>query len=209
MTTSGLAPKSQSPRLWLARHAQPLIAPDICYGRHDVPADAQATRQAAARLHAALPARLAGCWHSPLQRCEQLALDTQALRADLTSNPDDRLAEFHFGAWEAQAWNDIARADIDAWTADFAHHAPGGGESLAEMLARVAHALDQARRAAQSQDGDVLWITHAGVVRCVSWLLQHGSRLPQADEWTAPAPGYGEWTAVPLDATCTPHASTA
>ncbi|WP_311221850.1 MULTISPECIES: histidine phosphatase family protein [unclassified Acidovorax] len=191
------------PKLWLVRHAQPLIDPGICYGRHDVPADAAATRQAATRLHAALPAQLAGCWHSPLQRCEQLALDTQALRPDLTLNSDDALAELDFGRWEARAWADIARADIDAWTATFAHHPPGGGESLSAMLLRVADALAQARRAAQLNNADVLWITHAGVVRCVLWLQQHGARLPLADEWTAPAPAYGEWMTVPLACTDT------
>ena len=35
------------PRLWLVRHARPLVAPGICYGRLDMQADAQATADAA------------------------------------------------------------------------------------------------------------------------------------------------------------------
>ncbi len=192
-------PPPPGPRLWLARHAQPLIGPGICYGRHDVPADAHATAQAAATLQAALPRRLVACRHSPLQRCEQLALDLKALRPDMTLDADDRLTELHFGLWEARGWNDIARADIDAWTDAFADHAPGGGERLSAMLLRVADALADARRAAARAPGaDVLWITHAGVVRCVLWLQRHGGRLPRSEEWTDAAPAFGGWATVPL-----------
>lgn len=100
-----------------------------------------------------------------------------------------------FGAWEGQAWNAIAKSAIDAWTAAFATHAPGGGESLAVMLERVASALTTARQWHTEQAvTDVVWITHAGVARCVHWLLAHESGvLPQADEWPVTAPGWGEW----------------
>ena len=179
------------PRLWLVRHAQPRMAPGICYGVLDMPADAAATQATAQRLAAALPAG-ALVLHSTLQRCELLALSLQALRPDLASKPDARLRELDFGRWEGQAWDTIGQTAIDAWTADFAHHAPGGGESLAAMLARVASAAEEAR---QAPTADVVWITHAGVARCVGWLLAQGaSRLPRADEWPAAAPGFGEWT---------------
>src|SRR5690606_10781153 len=42
-------------RLWLVRHAAPLVSPGTCYGALDVPADAAATQAAAVRLAAALP----------------------------------------------------------------------------------------------------------------------------------------------------------
>ncbi len=186
------------PHLWLVRHARPLIDTGICYGRHDAPADAEATHTSATRLHAALPGRLAGAATSPLQRCEQLAQALQALRPDLTFETDHRLAELDFGSWENRAWSHIPRADIDAWTADFAHHQPGGGEALTDMMARVQAALAEAAQQALHQDGDVLWITHAGVVRCVQWLQQQGDVAPLSHQWTAPAPGYGEWLRVPL-----------
>ncbi|WCM92493.1 histidine phosphatase family protein [Acidovorax sp. NCPPB 2350] len=190
-------------RLWLARHAAPRVAPDLCYGALDVPADAQATAEAARRLAAALPAAVAAIWHSPLQRCEQLARLLHRHRPDWSPAPDPRLAEMDFGRWEGRAWNAIARAEIDAWTADFAGHAPGGGESLARMMARVDAALADARRAAsaaRAREGaaDVVWITHAGVARCVRWRLEHPGRLPSAGEWPSQAPGCGEWHCVEL-----------
>ncbi|MBS0508918.1 MAG: histidine phosphatase family protein [Proteobacteria bacterium] len=185
------------PRLWLVRHARPLVAPGLCYGRLDMPADASASRAAAAALARALPPRVARAWHSPLQRCELLALDLQALRPDLASRAEPRIAEMDFGAWEGRAWSAIARAEIDAWAADLAGHAPGGGEPLVAMLARVDMALRHAASCAQG--GDVLWITHAGVARCVQWLLAHGgARAPRAHEWTMAAPDFGAWMTLAL-----------
>lgn len=186
-------------RLWLARHAQPLVAPGLCYGALDVPADPAATAHSARQLAAALP-RAVRVAHSPLQRCELLAHSLLALRPDLAIEPDARLVELDFGAWEGQAWSAIARADIDAWTAQFAAHRPGGGESLAAMLARVAAALQDARQHGAHGQGDVLWITHAGVARCVQWLRGAApGQTPRADQWPATAPGFGAWTLFSLD----------
>lgn len=187
-----------APRLWLARHARPLVAAGTCYGRMDVPAEAAATQDAARRLAQALPGRWAGAFHSPLQRCELLAQYLQALRPDWALEPDPRLAEMDFGTWEGRAWQDIGQAAVDAWAADFAHHRPGAGEPLSGMLGRVAGALQEARALAEGGGGDVLWITHAGVVRCVHWLLAQAGRMPLSHEWTAPAPAYGDWVALPL-----------
>ncbi len=187
------------PRLWLVRHARPLVAPGLCYGRLDMAADASASRSAATALAHALPAKVAGVWHSPLQRCELLALELRALRPDLATNPEPRIAETDFGAWEGQAWSAIARAEIDAWAANLAGHAPGGGESLAAMLQRVALALRDAAARAHDQGADMVWISHAGVARCVQWLQQHGpGRAPQAHEWPLQAPDFGAWVSVAL-----------
>ena len=187
-------PAAAKNRLWLVRHAAPLVAPGTCYGALDVPADVQATRAAAERLATALPpgARVA---HSTLQRCELLAHDLQALRPDLTFAPDARLREMDFGRWEGQTWEAIGKSAIDAWVAGFATHAPGGGESLAQLLHRVAAALQTAREWRNDQGTmDVVWITHAGVARCVAWLQARGeSVLPRSDDWPVAAPGWGEW----------------
>ena len=194
---AGEAPPRQ---LWLVRHALPQVAPGICYGALDVPADTAATRDAAQRLADALP-RGARVVYSTLQRCEQMAQCLQALRPDLSMEPDARLREMDFGSWEGQAWDSIDRADIDAWAGAFASCRPGGGENLAAVLARVAGAL---RAHAGGPPGpsprahDVVWITHAGVIRCVAWLQAHGHAMPRSEEWPLAAPGWGAWHTVPL-----------
>ena len=44
---------------------------------------------------------------------------------------------------------------------------------------------------------DVVWITHAGVIRSVAWLQAHGlDTLPTASQWPVPAPAWGEWVVV-------------
>ena len=188
------SPAAASSRLWLVRHAAPLVAPGTCYGALDVPADAQASRAAAERLSMALPPA-ARVEHSTLQRCELLAHELQALRPDLAFTPDARLREMDFGRWEGQTWDAIGKSAIDTWVAGFATHAPGGGESLAQMLHRVAAALQTAREwRAEQGVKEVVWITHAGVARCVAWLQERGeSALPRSEDWPVAAPGWGEW----------------
>ena len=188
-------------RLWLVRHAAPVVAQGTCYGALNIPADATATHAAAVRLAATLPSA-PPIFYSPLQRCEQLALDLQALRPDLILNSDPRLREMDFGVWEGRLWDHIPKSDIDAWTAAFATHAPGGGERLSTMLMRVSAALRSAQQLAADRDTggsesavkNVVWITHAGVARCVHWLQRHRQGvLPSAGEWPQAAPGWGEW----------------
>ena len=178
-------------KLWLVRHATPLVPPGTCYGQLDVAADATATATAAQALARALPAEVR-LRASPLRRCEQLALSLQGLRPDLAYTTDARLAELDFGAWEGLRWDAIAPTAYDAWTADFAHYRPGGGESLAALLERVQDAL----AAARSGGAEEAWITHAGVARCVHWLLQTpAGTWPSASDWSMPAPSFGAWQA--------------
>ena len=84
--------------LWLARHAQPLVAAGVCYGALEVAADEPATQAAAHQLAAALP-RGFRVVSSTLQRCEQLAQALCALRPDLTIFFDPRLREMDFGGF--------------------------------------------------------------------------------------------------------------
>lgn len=187
--------------LWLQRHAQPLVAPGICYGRTDMAADDKATAAAAQALQSAWAAEAlpAGTiWHSPLQRCAQLAtaLQMQAPAFQLSACND--LAEMDFGAWEGQRWDGIVREEMQAWTADFMAYAPGGGESLATMMARVTRALDAARQQALETGQPILWISHAGVAQCAHWLLTRGQRLPLTKDWPSVKLAYGEWLRLPL-----------
>ncbi|QTD46854.1 histidine phosphatase family protein [Ottowia testudinis] len=184
-----------TPTLWLVRHAPVLAAPGLCYGATDLPADAAATRAAAEMLAATLPAQVIVVT-SPLQRCELLALDLQALRPDLILRTDDRLREMDFGAWEGRAWASIPRAAFDAWLADFADAPPGeGGETVRALMARVGAAWDDWR----ASGTDALWVTHAGVMRA-ALLLARDVRLPAAAaDWPADTLPFGEVRAVRVD----------
>jgi alpha-ribazole phosphatase len=180
-------------KLWLARHATPVIAPGICYGRQDVAADTAATTECAQALARLLPARTRVA-HSPLQRCAQLAQALHELRPDLTCEADSRLQEMDFGAWEGRAWSDIAPAELQAWTDAFAGHAVGGGgESTSQVMVRVASAFDELRGRA-----DTLWITHAGVIRAAELIARGVRQIARAEEWPVEAPSYGQWCTLEL-----------
>ena len=141
MSESGRTVRRQ---LWLARHAQPLIAPGVCYGQLDMAADAFPTAECALALARALPAGLR-VMSSPLQRCEQLAQALRALRPDLAYKTDARLQEMAFGQWEGRAWQAIDPAELAAWTDDFANFQAGhSGESVTAFMARVGAAFDYA-----------------------------------------------------------------
>lgn len=173
--------------LYLVRHAQPLIAPGVCYGALDVPADLAATRQAARALAMTLPQSVQ-VMTSPLQRCELLAETLLGLRPDLTCKTDGRLSEMNFGDLEGKRWDSIGQDVYDAWTASFWQHRFGGVESVADVMARVASAWDEALSGGQPQ----VWVTHAGVIRAASLLAQGVRRIDQAQHWPQAAPAFGQ-----------------
>ena len=175
--------------LWLMRHAPVLLPAGICYGASDVPADDGASREAARRAAQQLPQGLT-VRVSGLQRAQQLASHLATFRPDLpTAIVDPRLNEMNFGCWEMQAWNSVPQSAFDAWLADFDYHRFGGIESTQCVLKRVAEVL-------KHQQSDALWIAHAGVIRAVQWLVEHGrAPVKQAANWpgTVVEPG-GLWS---------------
>lgn len=96
-----------------------------------------------------------------------------------------------FGDWEGLTWNAIGQPAIDAWVADFGHHRPGGGESAHAVLQRVGAALQDTQAQAPSQE--VVWLTHAGVIRAANLWLAGVRDVPDAAAWPAHAPAFGQW----------------
>jgi alpha-ribazole phosphatase len=175
-------------KLWLVRHARPLIDAGICYGATDVPADAAHTQATATQLASLLPSGLM-VWASPLQRCSALADQLLALRPDLQLRTDVRLAELDFGCWEGVRWDDIPRSAYDDWTTRFGSARFGGRESVNELLQRVA----AARAEAQALGQDAVWVTHAGVLRAMALLEQGLTTLDRAPQWPQAVAAWGEW----------------
>ena len=165
-------------RLYLIRHPKPQIEAGVCYGRLDCPTED--VLASAARLLAELPPGLP-LWSSPLRRCLDLA---RALHAQPII--DERLAEIHFGDWEGCRWDDIPRAEIDAWAADVGGYVPPGGESPCDLQRR---ALDFV---ASLDVPEAVIVTHAGVIRT---LLAHWQGLPP-ERWTELNFEYGSCTRV-------------
>lgn len=201
---------SPRPWRWLVRHPRPEVVKGLCYGRLDVPAQPEDTERAAQTLARRLPEGLV-LRSSPRQRCLALALRLHALRPDLVLQPPEAwLAEMDLGDWEGRLWAELPEAELTAWTEDFGHYQAGGtGESVGAFLARIEAGL----RAERMQTDAQVWITHAGVIRAVHWLLEgrlassglpgepEGSsvmdaaivqRLPTAREWPRIEVAFGD-----------------
>ncbi|RJG01472.1 histidine phosphatase family protein [Noviherbaspirillum sedimenti] len=147
-------------RLYLIRHPQPLVAKGICYGSSDVAADPHDHARILQSLLLSLP-KNARFFSSPLQRCAGLARDVADVLGNVTLSFDARLAEMDFGSWELRTWDDIPRAEIDAWASDTIHYRPGGGESVLQMAQRVRAFHDEVLMLQQ----DCVVICHAGTIR--------------------------------------------
>lgn len=206
-------------RLWLVRHAQPLIAHGICYGHLDVPADQDATQQAAqsfaktfkiARRHNATSSdtQPISIYVSGLQRAQQLAdelfltLNNVAGLGELQLQTDLRLNEMNFGIWEGKTWSAIPKEALDQWSSDFAQHKFGGEESSQDVINRV-HAVYQTclEQAQTCNSNDVIWITHAGVIRALLYLQKNGMRpIEIVEQWPREAPSFGQYLCMDLPA---------
>jgi alpha-ribazole phosphatase len=167
-------------RVYLIRHPRPAVAPDICYGASDLDL-ADGALDCVPRLRAILPAHLP-LFSSPLRRCRRLA-------ETLHDAPryDGRLSEMDFGAWELRPWNEIPRAELDAWADAPMGYAPPGGESVGALRSRVTAFL--AEHCAPGGE-DFAVVTHAGVMRIFAANLQGLNE----ETWFNLAFGYGELT---------------
>ncbi|HYC42578.1 MAG TPA: histidine phosphatase family protein [Noviherbaspirillum sp.] len=180
-------------RLYLIRHARPLVKDGVCYGRSDLRVDEAHQRQVLSQLLPVLP-KGASVFASPLLRCRVLGF---ALAHALDAGQpvfDARLAEMDFGTWELQSWDAIPRTEIDAWANDLPHYRPGGGECLLEVARRVKSFHDEMC----AQQNAAVVVAHAGTIRLLRAATQCGS-VEEMVSIAASTPhriAYGEMTTI-------------
>jgi alpha-ribazole phosphatase len=157
-----------APTLWVARHA-PVAVEGVCYGQCDVPTRVDAN--AASRIVLgwldgdSVRERVARVWSSPWRRTRDVAARISALLG-VPHEMDERLSEMCFGEWEGRAYADIETADgsrFQRWMADWRHASPPGGETVDELVGRVAAWNAHVRFSKES----VLAIAHAGTIRAL------------------------------------------
>lgn len=128
---------------------------------------------------------------SDLRRCAELARFL-GQQLDLPVELSDQLREQHMGRWEGRSWQELTAEDepaVQALWADYLNARPPGGESLADMAARIERFW--AEHEPRLRGRRVLLITHTGPIRvfCCQAL---GLGLDQALRF-APAPGSHTW----------------
>lgn len=175
--------------LWCWRHPAPRGAAGRCIGRTDLRVDGRKAKRLA--HHIRQQARRHRLPHvvsvSPLQRAH--AVGVWLKRWGWRLRIDARLAELDFGQWDGKPWADIAWAEVQAWQADLLHHAPGGGESLHALAARVqAFVQDQ-------REGACLLVSHGGWINALLH-VPPGLTWLAASAWPA-APKHSSLTRVP------------
>lgn len=173
--------------LWCWRHPRAEGAAGRCIGRTDLAVDRRRAKRLAHRIRAA--ARAGGLPRavsvSPLRRCRDVGRWLR--RWGWHVQVDTRLIELDFGRWDGLAWTQIAWAEVAAWEADLLQHAPGGGESLQMLAARV-------QAFATAQQGPVLLVGHGGWINALRTLPPGCTALAAAD-WPAP-PRHGACVVV-------------
>ncbi len=149
-------------RLVIWRHPRPEGAVGRCIGQTDLPVDPRRAKRLAhhIRRRARRQGWPAEIWTSPLRRSADVGRWLR--RWGWHHRIDPLLQEMDFGAWDGRFWSDLTAEDFARWDADFVNHAPGGGESVQQLRARVCAVL-QGRPGGQTR----LAVGHAGWINAL------------------------------------------
>lgn len=117
--------------------------------------------------------RIDAIFSSDLSRAIDTARPT-AERLGLEINLDPALRELAMGVWEGMLFDDVNRfyAEDVAQRKKNIHHPCPGGESTAQMFARIKKALFEI--AAAHEGKTVMIVTHGGAVRIINYLSRGG-----------------------------------
>lgn len=161
------------------RHPKPKDVQGRCIGRTDVPVDHRKAKRLAHRVRR---------W-SREQGAGRVVLTSSLQRASSVGRVlagwgwhhhiDERLNELDFGDWDGLPWDAIGAEAIGAWCEAFAEHAPGGGESVSQLLSRCRALLAELQTVAAPP----CIVCHAGWIGAAHWLQRGNSRAPAAAEW--------------------------
>lgn len=172
------------------RHPRAMQVAGRCIGHVDVVVMPRKARRLAHRIRQfARVNRLPACiWTSDLQR--SLCVGRVLAGWGWTHRVDADLREVDFGRWDGLNWADIAFDEVDAWSQDLLHHAPGGGESVERLLRRVSRCL--ARLPAQA-----MVVGHGGWMSAARWQMGASGMTPTAMTWPR-APRHGQLITLAL-----------
>jgi broad specificity phosphatase PhoE/nicotinamide riboside kinase len=169
--TTKILPSAGATKLVLLRHGEVEgLTRRIVRGQLDEPLSAHGAGES--RILAEWLERTAPApdvvFASDLVRCRVLGTDVAA-RSKRALVVDRRLREQHMGAWEGRAWAEITAAEPAAVTAywnDYYRARPTGGESFADLEARV---LSWWRETSRAHTGKTIVVaTHIGVIRVLA-----------------------------------------
>jgi broad specificity phosphatase PhoE len=153
-------------RLLLVRHGQSTWNREHrIQGQLDPPLSTLGRRQATQVARRLAHRRLAGFYSSDLKRAFETA-DLISAAVAATPTPSPGLREIYLGSWEGLTTEELARRfpkEWVLWTQEPSWDLVPGGEGAVPFEARVNLELDSIF--ARHPDGDVLVVTHGGVIQ--------------------------------------------
>jgi alpha-ribazole phosphatase len=152
-------------RLMLVRHGATAYNAQQRYtGHSDVPLSPLGLRQAAALAVALASETFDLILSSDLARAQQTA-EAVAARNAAPLRLDADLREMAMGTWEGHTRAEAVALHPEAWARWWAEpdiYPPPGGETLLQLRDRAARAIDRCN--AEHPAGNVLWLTHGGLM---------------------------------------------
>ena len=136
-------------------------------GQLDIPLNERGHWQAARTAEALRDEPIAAIYSSDLARAHQTARAIAAAQG-LDVRPHVGLRERHFGAFQGKTWTELEVEEPEAtlaWRTRVPEFAPGGGETLLQLRARIAAALDEI--AARHAGEQIVVVAHGGVLDMV------------------------------------------
>lgn len=170
---------SGSLALHLLRHGAP-ETPGLLLGHQDMPASEAGAVACAAKAE---PLSFGHILSSDLSRCTASTARIASTR-NMVFSTDSRWRELDFGSWDGLHSDHVAAERLHQFWADPDAYAPPQGERHADLVARIACALDDLANesalpdapparpsgASSPPDRSILVITHGGAMRAA---LQH------------------------------------
>jgi len=154
-------------KIFLVRHGETALNQQFRYqGRQDVPLNETGRRQALLISERLYHEEIEAVYSSPLLRTRETAL-LIAARHGVTPYYENGLVEIDFGDWEGTAYTELEkeqRLNAELWFINpESVHIPGG-EHFLSFKNRV---LDSYAGILHNNDGNIVIVTHAGVIRVV------------------------------------------
>ena len=171
-------------RLWLVRHGTTQWNQEQrFFGHSDVPLSAVGEVQARWLADALSLAPITTIYSSDLVRASRTAeIIAGRQRHAVSLNISPLWRELSFGLWEGLTYPYIAehfKHDLGFFTDPF-HYSPPGGEQFSLFVQRVQDAFLELVHAAKSGTGDIVLVSHAGVLRV---LLCYLLMVPFERQW--------------------------
>lgn len=168
-------------RLYLVRHGETDWNVTKRYlGQMDLPLNLRGQRQVEHLARELKNTSFIRCYTSDLARAMQTATTILGER-NLEIIAEPALREASFGEWEGLTYAEVCErypTEASAWVDSGGLEPPIGGESLAELEARLEHWLKTLKT--ENPEGNILVVTHGGPLRLLLCLLMG---VPVVKHW--------------------------